>query len=134
MDDTLLMRVLQRLGHLAQERRGLPRIDRAFGHEVFQRAAGNVLHHQVWRAFGFAVVVHGEDVRMIEFSDGLRFDLEAFQKAGLIQQKLRQYLDRHNAIEPRLVGFVDRRHAAAADRLDQLILTEGFAAEISHEE
>ena len=36
-------------------------------------------------------------------------------------------------IERGLVGFINCRHTAAADRLDQLILSEGFAAEVCHD-
>jgi hypothetical protein len=48
---------------------------------------------------------------MLEPGDDLGLALEAHQEAGIFAERRMQHLERHVAVERRVVGFVNRRHA-----------------------
>jgi hypothetical protein len=108
-----------------------------------QVAPGNVLEHQVGQPrqhrlapaaarrrdlgqvdLGLADVQHGGDVGVGERRFGARFAQEAGAAAGIERGGAGEELDRHDALEPRVAGAVDDAHAAPADRLEQLVVTD----------
>ena len=112
MRDALLVRGVERIANLRGILQRLIERQRAF-----QRRALDVLHHQVIRSD----IVQLADVGMIQRRDGARLALEAFAEFGLGD------LDRDDAIQARVVGFVHLTHAARADGREDFVRAEFVA-------
>src|SRR5262249_3131160 len=67
---------------------------------------------------------------VLQCGDGAGLALEARGELRIAVGE--QDLDGDKAVEGFLVGFVDRSHAAVADRLDQLILPKPHVLVIAH--
>ncbi len=100
-----------RRGGLAGERRGVLR----------QRLAAHVLHHvEPAAVVERAGVVHRHDPRMLEVGQHPRLLAQPRLEIARRRRRVR-HLDRDLALEPPIVGGVDRAHAAAADRPADLV-------------
>src|SRR3990172_2994728 len=102
---------------LTEDQRGaVERQSAASLEHVFERAAFDVFHHDECETLGLAIVVDGHNVRMIELGEVRRenFDSDVALQAGL-------------------VGFVDARHAAFAQKLKDFVLAECAADQIVHD-
>ena len=115
VDDAVLVGVAQAGEHLHRDR------DRALGREralllddLLERAPLEVLHRDVRAAVGLAAVVDGDDVRVVEARGGLRLAPEALDELAVLGVALGHDLERDLAAEARVLGQVDRRHAADA--------------------
>jgi hypothetical protein len=83
---------------------------------------------EVGRAVVLADVVDGEDVWMIQRSDGAGFLLEATQAIGVFRESFRQDFDRNVAAEARVLRAKHFAHSARANRRDNFVRTEFAAA------
>jgi len=84
---------------------------------LFERPPGQVSHYQVGRAFEFAIVMHGHDVRVQEFRQRLGFALKALKDARQLLWRdgfLAHHLDGHIALQAGIIGFVNRSHTPLA--------------------
>ena len=79
------------------------------------------LGHQERDAALVADVVNGQDVGVRERRDRLGLALETSEPAGVVGSALRQDLDRHLAIEPRVSGAIHLAHATSAERREDLV-------------
>ena len=128
MDDAGLMRVGERVAHVAQEEHDVVHGQRSLAHEpVAQRSAGLEGHDEVARAAGFARVVEGNDVRMVKLRDDRDLLREAFGGERGLQRGMH---DLHGDVARVLevVREVDGGHAALAKfALDPVAVSErGF--------
>ena len=97
--------------------------------DLRQAAALDELHRVVMNV---AVAANGEDrhdVGMVQPRDGLGFAAEALHRLKVGHGREPQHLERHFALERRLLGLVDNPHAAAADLTDDAELAQGRRAE-----
>jgi len=77
----------------------------------FQRLARHVLQHQERHALGLLEPVNRRDIGMIQRRQQLGFALESRQAlGGVAGQLIRQHLDRHDVLQPRVHGAVDHSH------------------------
>jgi hypothetical protein len=90
---------------------------RLVAHQVAQRAAGNVLHHQVGDLAVGALVEDGHDVTMVQLGGCLRLALEALGERLVVTEAVVHDLDGHLATESLVGGLEDAGHAAARDAL-----------------
>src|SRR3990172_581902 len=119
---------------LTEDQRGaVERQSAASLEHVFERAAFDVFHHDECETLGLAIVVDGHNVRMIELGDGARFALEALAELGILGEVRRENFDSDVALQAGLVGFVDARHAAFAQKLKDFVLAECAADQIVHD-
>ena len=103
-------------------------VEAAGEHRGFQRAAGDVAHHEVG-AVGLApVVVERHDVRVFEGGHGLRLGLEAADEVGLVGEFCADLLDRHRASERWLRAAPHERERALADHLVELVAAQHVLA------
>ena len=100
----------------------LRRIQRAVFLKILLKCdAVDQFHDNVFHMVGTAHIVYSDNVRMAELCDRLRFRLEAAAEL-LVFRKLRPHdLHGHIAVEAVTHRFIYNRHAAAADRLHELI-------------
>ena len=90
-----------------------------------QAAALDELHRVVVHV---AVAADGEDrhdVGMVQPRDGLGFAAEPLHRLLVGHGREPQHLERHFALERRLLGLIDNAHAAAADLTDDAELAQG---------
>jgi hypothetical protein len=63
------------------------------------------------------------DVGVIERGRNFGFPLEASHAIGIAQERRRQDLERHLALEPGVAGAVDLAHSTPADGSDDFVVT-----------
>ena len=95
--------------------------------EFAKRLSVHELHRDVGRPVGFADVVDGQDVGVVQGRGRARFLLEALAAFGMAGHRGRQNLDRDVAAEPGIGRAIDLSHPAGADRGGDAVLSEGTA-------
>ena len=80
-----------------------------------------------------ADVVERADVGMIELRNHARLAVEALAKLSICGELGRERLDRDDAVESRVAGFVDLAHAARARGCDDFIRPEASTRVERHE-
>jgi hypothetical protein len=85
------------------------------------------LHRDVGRPVGFADVVDGQDVGVVQSRGRARLLLEALAALGMAGHGGRQHLDRDVAAEPGVGRAIDLSHPAGADRGGDAVLGEAAA-------
>jgi hypothetical protein len=76
--------------------------------------------------------VDAGDVGVVERGERLGFALEAPQPLLVVRELVGQDLDRHLALEPRVLGAVDLAHSAGAEGAEDLVEGEGLAGGERH--
>jgi hypothetical protein len=124
MNDAVIVRCRQRLSELEPNPHGLIRHQAASPQPVGQRFSLDVLEHDGHLSIDFEDVVHGRDVRVIDRGGraGLGHHLFARDRARRFGPG--KQLERNFTIEPRVVGEVDRAHAASPKRARHAIGTD----------
>ena len=116
VDDPVLVRVAERGEDLARVRdRDRQRAGAARDDQLLQRAALDVLHHDVVRAVGDAAVVDRDDVRVREPGGVRRLAAEALDELLVVRVPLVEDLHRDVAAELLVLGEPDVGHAARAE-------------------
>ena len=121
MNDASLVRVRQRVSHLARiTQRRVERHPAACQHLV-QRLAGDVLHGDVWLTAGLGDFVNRADVGVVEACGGAGFAQQP--RARLLVGKPRggQQLQGDVAVESIVMGTIDLTHAAGAEERRDLV-------------
>ena len=71
--------------------------------------------------------VDGADVGMVQGRSGLGFALETVERLAILGQVFGQELQRDEAAQGCVFGFVDDTHPAAAQLFDNAVVRDGFA-------
>ena len=124
VDDPGGVRRLQRVGDLDRERQQQIDLERAPGDAMLQRRPVEELHDEERAAVVLADIVDGADVGVVQRRCGARLAAESLQGLGIVGEVGRQELQRDEALQPRILGFVDDAHAAAAQLLDDAVVRE----------
>jgi hypothetical protein len=108
--------VLERREHLRAHLHCLGRLEGAVPKKQRSdiRTADELHHHEVGVA-GLAPVVDGDDVGVPEHARGAGLAAEPIDEGGIVGQIGMEDLERHIAVEDRVVGSVDLAHAAGSD-------------------
>ena len=119
MDDSLAMRLVERVGDLGRDLQRLLERERPFLETRCQRLALQMRHDDKVRAIDAADVVDAADVRMVQRGDRTSFALETGPQFGIVGDLAGQDLDGDSAIEARIPCPIDLAHAAApsSDRI-----------------
>ena len=123
VDDALLLRCGQTLGHLQDHAGGDAPVHRPAAHELLEVASTlDQFEHQqeVLGALGvgvFAEFVHRDHVLVLDARDDLGLALEARDHVGIAEQVVGDALDRHRALERHLLRAIDLAHRATAKQL-----------------
>ena len=83
---------------------------------ICQRRPFDQLQHQRPSAFAFFKAMDLRDVRVVEGSENLRLPLKPRQAIRISRKRLRQYLQRHLAIQLGIGGLIDLFHAPSPMR------------------
>ena len=88
----------------------------------FQVAAVDQPHVDIEAAVDLAVIVDGDDVRVVQPGGGVRLPAEPLGEAGVLGQVRRKHLDRHDSVGRGVVGAPYFADAAAAQQLHQPVV------------
>ena len=124
VDDAFVVGELERLADLRDDRQRLLGRQPPGLLDLAQVAAVHEFHHQVMQRARLPEIMHGDDVRMVQAGQGAGFAVEPLGKAGVACCGRRQDLQRHQPVQGRLPGLIDRAHAALADELKDFELGE----------
>ena len=112
-------RIWSTMRQLLVEGEGSPR-----GDGLLEVRALQQLHGHVDLAVLLAVVVDGDDVRVVQAGRGLGLALEALAQRVVGAELGGDRLDRHEAVQDRVVGLVDLAHRALTDLFKDLVLPD----------
>ena len=116
VDESLLVRRVQRLGNLLEQGDRANGVECAFLLEqVSQIRAVDVAHGKEERTVLFSSVEDRDDVRVVERGGNARLAQEAFAETAVIGKVGRDHLERHLAPEALLLSAVHRAHSSSAD-------------------
>ena len=127
MHDIFRVRRLERIGNLNSQLEDIFERHRPPGDSFLQRLAIEILHDDKGAAVFLADVVNGADIRMVERGSRLRFAPETLQRLAILGHLFRQEFQGHRAVQPRVFGFIDNAHAAAAEFFDYSVMRDGLA-------
>src|SRR5438105_1727654 len=94
---------------------------------MLQGLAIQKLHGDKCLTILLADVINGADIGVIQGRRGLRFALETTQSLGVFGYFIGQKLQRHEAMQPSVLGLVDNTHPASAELLDDAVMRNGLA-------
>ena len=98
-------------------------------HQVLQRRAVDIFHHDIGDIAGFAVIEDADDIGMGQTAGSLRLPPEAGERfLGFGIGGVRQVdgFDRHLPFDDRVPAFIDRSHRTAPELALDLVLAEGL--------
>ena len=122
--DAGLVRLGEPARDLGRDFEGLLDGERAGFQQLPQRPAVDQLHGQVRRGLRLADLEDRDDVGMIQRGRGARLEREAREPFLILEELLRQHLQRDLAAEPRVERAVDLSHPAHTEPVDDLEGTE----------
>ena len=126
VDDAFVVSELQGVANLRHDRQRLLRRHPAGLNRLPQVHAVDIFHDEEIQPLGLAEIVDGDDVRMAQPGQRAGFAREPLGKRRIVAGFHRQNLDRHQPIEPRLPGFVDRPHAPLAQQFEDFKLRKSL--------
>jgi hypothetical protein len=89
--------------------------------QAIERLPAQQAHRDVVAALGFADLVDGHDVRVLQLGRGLSLAVEALDEARFAQQLRMEHLQRQLAFQREVAGPIDGAEAAGADDLEDLV-------------
>ena len=132
MNDPRVVRGFEGIDDLPGDSEGVGDGQRTARDQGRQVIAAHQLHDEIGRACRRARVVDVRDVGMIERGQRLGLALEPGEPVGISGKGLRQDLQRHIAIQLRVVGAIDLAHATRAEPLHNLVGIETGASRNRH--
>ncbi len=131
VNDPLVVGVLEREGDLPDHAEGDGQVRRPLAREVVAEVPPlDVFEDHVSLAVVLAELVDVDDVRVVQFRDGLGLGLEPLQGGGVGRELVAEQLQRDFPLERELAGEVDLPHAAGAEPAEELVVAERAAGEI----
>lgn len=124
MNDTLLVRRLQRVGDLARDRQGLLGRDRTLFDARLQRLAFDQLNHNASRLAGLFDAVDLRNVGVIQRREHMRLTPKPCQAFGIVGECGGQQLDVDTATQLRVCGLIHLSHAAGSEVPHDLVMCE----------
>ncbi len=132
MQDTLSVRVVQRVRHLAQQVADAF-VGQLVGHQALQGSPVHVLHDDVGQLALAPKVVDRQDIGMAQLRDRLRLALEAGQESLVAHVVLRQDLDGYHPLQAGLEGLEHLGHPTFAQCFDDPVPAQRLADELIHD-
>ena len=127
MDDAFTMRRFQSTGELSAQREDGCFWQRPVGQLFVEPGTGDVLRYQEVNAILLAEIKRGGDVGVAQLADGLGFLAEALAGSIIGERLDRKDLERDIAVKSLVVSAKDVALAAAADLLDDAVMTQAVA-------
>jgi len=132
MDNAGFVRGVEGGGHLEGDLQGVSQRQRHGAHPLAQRLSPDELRGNEVQVLEIPDLVDGEDIGVIERRRRLRFPHESTEAIAVSRRFPVQDLQGHLALEARVLGDVDRAHAARAQRRQDLVGSEVNARRERH--
>ena len=132
MDQSLPVRLVERIGKRDGDRQELAHRQRAAQQPLGERLALEQLHDQEVNAVLGADVVERADVRVLEARDRSGFSRQPLAPLGVLVEVLGQHLDRDLAVESGIAGAVDLAHTPGPEEPHDLVGSEPTAGLLCH--
>ncbi len=116
MHDAAGMRGGESGSQVARDRPGFVNRERAFRDPFLQCRPVNVRHGDVRTAALLPRLVERAHVRVVERGGRLRFAQEPRAGHRVRRERRREELERHEPLQPDILGLIDHAHAAAAEQ------------------
>ena len=120
---------IERVGNFDGEVEEAVKLHGTAGDEVLQSLTLQAFHGDKSPAVFFADVVDGADVGMVESGGGFGFAAKAAERLGIFGEIVGEKFQSYEAVEARVLGFVDDSHASAAEHLEHAVVREGLSDE-----
>ena len=127
MDDAVPVSVVERVGNLDRVAQSFVEPERASLKSVSERFTLEIFHNEKIDTVFATHVIERTDVRMIQARNSPRLALETLTELRIVRELFGKHFDRHGAVEPGVVRFVNFPHSARADRRDDLIRAQSFS-------
>jgi len=128
VDQTLLVGVGQGIHHLIEQLHRPPQAQLAFFlGDLPQGSPRQVLHGDVVDVLTFAHFMDGDDMGVLQVSNGDGLQPEAFDETGIGGQMGQHHLESNGAPKGSISGFADGRHSALAYLGDGFVLAQFLA-------
>jgi hypothetical protein len=114
MDDAFRVRGVQRIGNFNARRNHRLHIHRPAQDGVLQRHTIEELHHDKRASVLLANIVNCANVGMVQRRRRLRFTPKTAQGLRIFGDFVGQELQRHEAIQSRVLGLINDTHPSAA--------------------
>ncbi len=131
MDDSLLVRELQRVAELRHDRHRLLRRQMPDLEHPAEVRAVHVLHEEVVPPLHLPEIINRDDVGMVQPSQRPRLADEPLLKARIAIDARRKDFERDQPIEPAMACLVHHPHSAAPHQFDDFELGE-LASQLRH--
>lgn len=123
MDNSLPVRLVQRIRDLGAVTQHLIERQRPVHEAVRERLALEIFHDEVLDAILIPHVVECTDMGMRELRDGLGLPLEALPNLRASGELVLQHLDRDGPLKPCIARPIDLSHSARAEGREDLVGT-----------
>jgi hypothetical protein len=120
--DPALVRRIKSRGDLLHDRHRASRRQRPVRLEHLAKVfAVDHAHVDVQQTVDLAVVVDRHDMGFLQAAGGMRFALQSLAEHRIVGRRLRQQLQRDDAVLDRVLGLVDLAHTALAQQAPQFV-------------
>jgi hypothetical protein len=127
MDNVLSVGRTKSVGDLQSQIEKRFQQQRTSGNFGLQRLAFQQLHGNEILAVPFTDVVNGAYIRTVQGGSRLGFPLEARWGLRVLGKFIGKELDGHEAVQARVLGFVDHTHPSGTKLLDDAVVRDGLA-------
>jgi hypothetical protein len=130
VDNRAFVCCLESVGDLESEMEKCLQIQRPTANLGCQRLAFEQLHGDKALSILLSNVINGANVWMVQGGGSFSFALESSDGLGIAGKLIGQELQGNEAVKPRVLGFVDDTHTAAAQLLDDAVVRDGLTDEL----
>ena len=125
VENAFLVGELERLTNLRHDGQRLGGREASSLHGLAQVHTVHVFHQQIVEAARLPKVEDADDVRMVQPRERAALAIETLGEVRVVRERVRQQLERDEAVEVRLAGLEHEAHAAAPDQFNDLELGKG---------
>src|SRR2546423_5510075 len=122
VDNTVLVRILQRLTNGRHDRERLGRPEFPLAQELAEIDAIHKFHEQKVEAACLSEIINRHDVRMVERGQSLRLACESLRKLSVLDTFRREELESDEPVQGFLPRLIDHAHSATSEITDNLEL------------
>src|SRR5690242_756132 len=127
MDNTLRVRSIECIGDIDREAQYGFEIERTASDAMLQGDSVQVLHDDERLPILLRDLVDRADIGMIKSGSSTSFAAEAFERLWIARDVIWEKLERDEASEFDVLGFVNHAHAAAAQFFQNAVMGNGSA-------
>src|SRR5882724_9882504 len=127
MDDTFLVRGIERVGNLHTDLEDGLDCKNTPGDTFLERFALEQLHHDERLPIVFPNFVNGADIGMIQRRSGTRLATETLERLRILVERFGKKFQSDAAAKLQIFGGIDHAHATPTELFKDFVVSNGFA-------